>query len=87
MSTYARYYSDGDEILDKLLTKELLVKEEERYYLRSDYEDEKFIASYLNHFGEDMDVEPILLDESIEENENINGIKFDDYQKKRLKFL
>lgn len=85
LSTYARYYSDGDDVLDELLTKELLVKEEERYYLRSDYEDEKFIASYLNHFGEDMDVEPILLDESIEENENINGIKFDDYQKEAIK--
>lgn len=84
INSYSHYYGDGETILNNCLEKELLIKEEDRYYLQSDYLDEKYIASYLKEFGEDMKVDSLNLAESIKENENINGIAFDDFQKEAI---
>ncbi len=85
LSQYNKYYQDGNEILNRCLVKDLLVKEDDRYYLLSDYNDEKYIASYLNSFGETLDIDDLNLNETIKDSEKENGIILDTYQKEAIK--
>ncbi len=85
INEYNKYYSDGLDTLNRCLEKELLIKEEDRYYLTSDYNDEKYIASYLNSFGEKLDIDDLNLNEAIKDNESANGITLDNYQKEAIK--
>lgn len=84
INEYNKYYSDGLDTLNRCLEKELLIKEEDRYYLTSDYNDEKYIASYLNNFGEKLDIDDLNLNEAIKDNETANGITLDNYQKEAI---
>ena len=59
LNVYSRYYDDGIKILERCLLNELLIKEEDRYYLKSDYEDEKYIADYLKYFKGDLYLEDV----------------------------
>ena len=85
INEYNKYYDDGLSTIDRCLKKELLIKEEDRYYLTSDYEDEKYIASFLNSFGEELDIDDLNLNEAIKDNESANGITLDNYQKEAIK--
>ena len=85
INEYNKYYDDGLSTIDRCLKKELLIKEEDRYYLTSDYEDEKYIASFLNSFGEELDIDDLNLNEAIKDNESTNGITLDNYQKEAIK--
>ncbi len=85
LSQYNKYYQDGSEILKRCLVKELLIKEEDRYYLLSDFNDEKYIASYLNSFGEELNIDDLNLNEAIKDNESANGLTLDNYQKEAIK--
>ena len=85
INEYNKYYDDGLTTIQRCLKKELLIKEEDRYYLTSDYEDEKYIASFLNSFGEELDIDDLNLNEAIKDNESANGITLDNYQKEAIK--
>ena len=85
INEYNKYYDDGLSTIDRCLKKELLIKEEDRYYLTSDYEDEKYIASFLNSFGEELDIDDLNLNEAIKDNESANGITLDNFQKEAIK--
>ena len=85
INEYNKYYDNGLSTIDRCLKKELLIKEEDRYYLTSDYEDEKYIASFLNSFGEELDIDDLNLNEAIKDNESANGITLDNYQKEAIK--
>ena len=85
INEYNKYYDDGFTTIQRCLKKELLIKEEDRYYLTSDYEDEKYIASFLNSFGEELDIDDLNLNEAIKDNESANGITLDNYQEEAIK--
>ena len=72
---------DFSEALERAIDNNYIVKEEDRYYLFNDYQDEIFIAKYLNHFDNGLKLEDRLIEEGIDNCQNNLNIEFDDVQK------
>ena len=77
--------NDFTEALEKAVDEHYIVKEEGRYYLFNDYNDEIFIADYLKHFMDRLPIDKELIDEGIENCENGLSIKYDDIQKQAIR--
>ncbi|MBP5279240.1 MAG: AAA family ATPase [Erysipelotrichaceae bacterium] len=77
--------NDFSEALEKAVDEHYIVKEEDRYYLFNDYNDEIFIADYLKHFIDRLPIDKELIDEGIENCENGLSIKYDDIQKQAIR--
>ena len=77
--------NDFTDALERAIDENYLVKEENRYYLFADYNDEKFIAHYLKTFDNELTLDEHLIDEGIENCENSLGISYDDVQKKAIR--
>ena len=83
-STFLKYNSNFDEALKRCLDERYLILDEDRYYLSSEYYDEKLIADYLN-CQRDCELIP---EEEIESlilyNSSASSIEYDEYQKKAI---
>ena len=77
--------NDFSEALERAIDENYIVKEEDRYYLFADYNDEKFIAHYLNNFRNELTLSDELIEEGIEKCENSLAIKYDDIQKNAIR--
>ena len=77
--------TDFSEALERAIDENYIVKEEDRYYLFADYNDEKFIAQYMSSFADELSLSEELIDEGIENCQNSLGIEYDDVQKKAIK--
>ena len=73
------------EALEKAIDENYIVKEENRYYLFADYNDEKFIAHYLKTFDNELNLSDELIEEGIENCESSLEITYDDVQKKAIR--
>lgn len=79
-NTYLKNYDDFDDVLDMCVDQNLLIKEEDRYYLTSDYEDERYIAKYLKAPKDSLTIDDDNLNTLIKDEEFVDSIKFDDKQ-------
>ena len=77
--------NDIYEAIDMAIEENYIVKEENRYYLSADYNDERFIAQYLNSFDNELTLSEELIQEGIENCENSLNITYDDVQKKAIR--
>ena len=83
-STFLKYNSNFDEALKRCLDERYLILDEDRYYLSSEYYDEKLIADYLNcqrdcELIPEEEIESLILD-----NSSASSIGYDEYQKKAI---
>ena len=77
--------NDIYEAIDMAIEENYIVKEENRYYLSADYNDERFIAQYLNSFDNELTLSDELIQEGIENCEKSLNITYDDVQKKAIR--
>ena len=77
--------NDFYEAIEMAIDENYIVKEENRYYLSADYNDERFIAQYLNSFDNELTLSEELIQEGIENCENSLNITYDDVQKKAIR--
>ncbi len=77
--------NDIYEAIDMAIEENYIVKEENRYYLSADYNDERFIAQYLNSFDNELTLSEELIQDGIENCENSLNITYDDVQKKAIR--
>ena len=77
--------NDFYEAIEMAIDENYIVKEENRYYLSADYNDERFIAQYLNSFDNELTLSDELIQEGIENCENSLNITYDDVQKKAIR--
>ena len=82
---YLKRYDDFDGVLDICLKDKYLTCIEDRYYLTSDLDNEKFIAQALLMDREEIDVDNLNLGEAIKDSENYFNINYDDKQKEAIK--
>ena len=77
-------FYDVDIVLDRAIDNNYLIIDEERIYLFNDYNDECFIADYLNKFNSENTIDSFLINEQITINENLLNIRYDDIQKNAI---
>ncbi|MBR2788863.1 MAG: AAA family ATPase [Erysipelotrichaceae bacterium] len=77
--------NDFSAALELAIDQNYIVKEENRYYLFADYNDEKFIARYLKNFSNDLTLSAELIDEGIDSCEKQLSISYDDVQKSAIR--
>ena len=78
---YRKQYDDFDEILKIVIDDGYLICEENCYYLKQDYYDEKLIADYLiNHNIDDLKIDEVNLDKAIEDSSYFEEIVYDSNQ-------
>lgn len=71
--------------IDELIVEDYIVKQLDKYYLLNDYNDEVYIANFINRSINLNFKENIKLDQFINELESINGISYNDKQQKAIK--
>lgn len=74
-----------DEIIDRSVNNNYLIVEGERIYLFDDYNDEQYIANYLNHLDNSLVIDELLINEAIDSSEKELNIKYDNLQKEAIK--
>ena len=72
---------DFNEAINRAIDNKYIVKEDDKYFLFSDYNDEIFIADYLNNFENRLVLDENSINEGIDFCENNLSIKYDDIQK------
>lgn len=83
---YDKEYPDFEEILLLTIENSYLVLDENRIYLKSDYEDENYIANYLNtHDIDDLHIDEVNLGVAIEDSAEYQSISYDIKQKEAIK--
>lgn len=85
MPEFYKNYGDSEEILNKCLKDEYLIKDDDKYYLASDYNDEITIANYLTKEKENLIIDDVNLDTLIDDTGKAEGIEYDDIQKCAIK--
>ncbi|MBR3228344.1 MAG: AAA family ATPase [Erysipelotrichaceae bacterium] len=83
-NAYLRDYADLDQILDLCIKDGEIVFEDGHYYYRQEYSNERYIAEHLNGKRESLDKDEVNVLEAISDNENLNGISYDEDQKKAI---
>ncbi|MBR5341571.1 MAG: AAA family ATPase [Erysipelotrichaceae bacterium] len=73
-----------DEIIERCLEKNYLVRKENRLYLFNDYYDEVFISGFIKNFKGELNIDEELIEEGIENNENEFKIQYDEKQKEAI---
>lgn len=80
-SKYISNYDDFDDILELCIKDNYLVKEDNRYYLKQDFDDEVFISSYLKKSkNNSLEVDGENLSISIFDMSNSESIEYDSKQ-------
>ena len=83
---YDKEYRDFDEILISTINEGYLVLDENRIYLKQDYEDENYISNYLNnHNIDDLHIDEVNLDIAIDDSAAYQNITYDIKQKEAIK--
>lgn len=77
---YLKDYSDFDDVLDICIKDKEIIKEEERYYYKQEYEDEIFISKYLKDIKNNDNYDETKVEYALKDIENNLGIKYDDDQ-------
>ena len=81
---YLKRYPDFEKVLEICLKDKYLTCIEDRYYLTSDLDNEKYIATALLMDRDEIDVDNLNLDEAIKDSENYFNINYDDKQKEAI---
>lgn len=76
---------DLDEIINRCLDKHYIVLEDDKVYLFNDYNDEIFIANYLNERSDELILDDIRIDTSINDLEKELSITYDINQKEAIR--
>ena len=76
--------NDLDEIIERAISHQYLIVEENMIYLAQDYADESFIASYLKSMDNDFHIDDTMIKEAINDLENAYSITYDDEQKNAI---
>ena len=82
---YKRKYDDFNKILEICLKDKYLTCFDDRFYLTSDLENEKYIAKSLLDNREELNIDDLNIDEAIKDNEFYFDIEYDDKQKEAIK--
>jgi len=77
-------FDDFDDILNLAIQNNYIVEEDDRLYLTSDFNDEKYIAYKLKNFSNGLELDETLIKEGIENSENDLGITYNDDQRKAI---
>lgn len=85
MPEFYKNYGDGEEILNICLKDEYLILDDDKYYLASDYYDERLISEYLKKDKENLNIDDINLNCLINDLAIQEGIEYDDIQKEAIK--
>ncbi|MDD5792448.1 MAG: AAA family ATPase [Erysipelotrichaceae bacterium] len=75
---------DLDDIIPQAIDHGYLIEEEDRYYLSVDYDDENYIASFLNLFSNKLSLEDDIVAGMISDDEQENSICYDLLQKEAI---
>lgn len=73
-----------EDILQRCIDNNYLIKKVDKIYLFDDYNDENYIASYLKSFESDLTLDDTLIQEGIDLNENMLNISYDSLQKQAI---
>ena len=73
-----------EDILQRCIDNNYLIKKVEKIYLFDDYNDENYIAIYLKSFESDLILDDTLIQEGIDLNENMLNISYDPLQKQAI---
>ena len=83
---YLRNYDDFDFILSKTVKDGYLVLDNNKYYLKQDYFDELYIASYLNeHRIDDLHIDDVNFNSSVNDLCEFENITYDEKQISAIK--
>ncbi|MGN1405865.1 MAG: AAA family ATPase [Erysipelotrichaceae bacterium] len=80
-NSFLKYNSNFEEALKRCLDDKYLILDEDRYYLSSEYYDEKLIADYLSETRECEIMPEEEIESLIEDNSSASSIEYDDFQK------
>ena len=73
-----------DEIIDRCIEKNYLVRTDDKIYLYNDYYDEVYISDFINHFDGGLEVEDERVEEDIRMLEDKLSISYHEIQKEAI---
>ena len=77
-------FEDLDSILNDAVLHKYIINQNDNLYLYDDYQDENYIASYLNSLDNDLNLDEYRIIEGIINNENLLNISYDELQKQAI---